>query len=110
MSEHTSGGNDHGQGHGASADGHGHGAPTDERQHVWDNPRNVKRLFNVFYVCCVILVLLDFVIHRHNVHDWENLLAFYPLYGFVGIWILVLIAKQMRRVLMRPEDYYEGES
>ena len=65
---------------------HGHGASTDERQHVWDNARNVKLLFNVFYACCVILVLLDFVIHRHNVHDWENLLAFYPLYGFVGIW------------------------
>ncbi len=96
------------------SDGHGHGtgngSPTDERQHVWDKPRNVKLLFNVFYACCVILVLLDFVIHRHNVHDWENLFAFYPLYGLVGVWLLVLIAKQMRRVLMRPEDYYEGKS
>ena len=71
----------------------GEGAP-DEREHVWDKPRNVKLLFNVFYACCVILVVLDFVIPRHNVHDWENLLAFYPLYGFVGIWLLVLIAKQ----------------
>ena len=113
MSEHTPRGHgtpqDEGtpEGYGAP---HGHRTPTDERQHVWDNPRNVNRLFNVFYACCVILVLLDFMIQRHNVHDWENLFAFYPLYGFVGIWILVLIAKQMRRLLMRPEDYYEGKS
>ena len=84
--------------------------PTEGRRHIWDNPRNVNLLFKIFYACCVILVLLDFVIHRHNVHSWENLFAFYPIYGFVGIWILVLIAKQVRRVLMRPEDYYERRS
>ena len=90
---------------------HGEGRASDERQHVWDNPRNVKLLFNVFYVLCVILVvadpLLDLVIDRHRGHDWESLPEFYPLYGFVGIVVLVLIAKLMRRVLMRPEDYYD---
>ena len=88
----------------------GQKSPIEESEHIWDNPQNVSLLFKIFYVCCVILVLLDFVIHRHNVHSWENLIAFYPIYGFVGIWILVLIAKQMRRVLMRPEDYYERRS
>ena len=78
-----------------------------ERQHVWDKPGNVKLLFNVFYALCAIVVVLDLVIHRHEVHPWERLLAFYPLYGFIGIVILVLIAKQMRRVLMRPEDFYD---
>ena len=89
---------------------HDHGVPAGERQHFWDKSRNVKLVFNVFYACCAVLVLLDFVVHRHNVHRWEDLFAFYPLYGFVGIWILVLIAKAMRRVLMRPEDYYGGGS
>ncbi len=87
---------------------HGEGRASDERQHVWDNPRNVKLLFNVFYAVCAIVVVLDLVIDRHRDHPWESLLAFYPFYGFVGIVVLVLIAKQMRRVLMRPEDYYDG--
>ena len=90
---------------------HGQGGALDERQHVWDNPRNVKRLFNVFYALCAILVvldpLLDLVIDRHRNHAWESWPAFYPLFGFVGIVVLVLIAKLMRRVLMRPEDYYD---
>ena len=87
---------------------HGERGMPDERQHIWDKPRNVKLLFNVFYALCAIVVGLDLVIHRHEVHPWERLLTFYPLYGFVGIVILVLIAKQLRRVLMRPEDYYDG--
>ena len=92
-----------GDGHG-SADGHGR---VDERQHVWDNPRNVKRLFNVFYAACAIVVVLELVITLEEHHSWERFFAFYPFYGFVGIVVLVLIAKLMRRVLMRPEDYYD---
>ena len=88
--------------------GHGQNGAPDDRQHVWDSPRNVKLLFNVFYVLCAIVVVLDLILLRHEVHPWERLLEFYPLYGFVGIVFLVLIAKQMRRVLMRPEDYYDG--
>ena len=78
-----------------------------EKSYFFDKPDNVKRLLRGFYVCCVVLLLLDLVIHRHVLHSWENLLGFYPLYGFVGCVILVLIAKWMRTFLMRDEDYYE---
>jgi hypothetical protein len=93
---------------GGQAEQAGRGGATDERQHVWDNPRNVKLLFGVFYALCAIVAGLDLVIHRHEVHVWERILGFYPLYGFVGIVLLVAIAKQMRRLLMRSEDYYDG--
>ena len=86
----------------------GGGRASDEREHVWDNPRNVKLLFSVFYAVCAIVVVLDLVIPREGHHSWERIVEFYPLYGFVGIVVLVLIAKLMRRVLMRPEDYYDG--
>lgn len=82
--------------------------PADETQHVWDDPKNVDRFVNGFYVCCVVLVLLEVVIHRHEYHPWESLPAFHALYGFGACWILVVIAKQMRKVLMRDEDYYDG--
>jgi len=104
--------NDHSEQAGRAEQGgqadHGHSGATDERQHVWDNPRNVKLLFGVFYALCAIVAGLDLVIHRHEVHVWERILGFYPLYGFVGIVLLVAIAKQMRRLLMRSEDYYDG--
>jgi anaerobic C4-dicarboxylate transporter len=78
-----------------------------EKSYFFDKPDNVKRLLRGFYVSCVVLLLLDLVIHRHVMHSWENLLGFYPLYGFVGCVILVLIARWMRTFLMRDEDYYE---
>ncbi|MEO5342747.1 MAG: hypothetical protein H7842_05315 [Gammaproteobacteria bacterium SHHR-1] len=78
----------------------------DTQVYLFDKPANVKRLLRGLYVACGLLVALDFVIHRHVLHDWEKIPAFYALYGFVGCVLLVLIAKGMRRFLMRPEDYY----
>ena len=82
-----------------------------EKQHLFDKPNNVKRVLTILYGCCVLLFALDFVIHRHVMHSWESLWGFYPVYGFVGCVILVLVAKWMRTFLMRSEDYYdEGEA
>lgn len=79
----------------------------DNKKYLFDNPKNVKRLLYGLYTCCLILVLLEFVINRHAYHSWEDLFAFYPIYGFVGCVLLVLIAKWMRTFLMRDEDYYD---
>lgn len=80
-----------------------------EKKYVFDTPQNVKRLLYALYGSCVLLFVLDFVIHRHVIHSWENLWGFYPLYGFVGCVVLVLVATWMRTFLMRPEDYYADE-
>jgi hypothetical protein len=82
-----------------------------EKKYIFDNPDNVKRVLYILAACCVLLFALDFVIHRHVMHSWENLWGFYPVYGFVGCVILVLVAKWMRTFLMRAEDYYdEGDA
>ena len=87
---------------------HSSKAGADEKQHLFDNPKNVQRLLRGFYVCCLLLVLAEFVIHRHVVHPWEALFAFHAGYGFVACVILVLAATQMRKLLMRDENYYES--
>ena len=74
---------------------------------VWDNSTNVSRLLNVFYLLCVIVLVLDLVIHRHIYHTWEGIFGFHAWYGFASFWILVALAKRMRKVLMRSEDYYD---
>ncbi len=78
-----------------------------EPQDFFDKPENISKMLKVFYVLCGLLVLADFVVHRHIYHSWEQLPAFYAIYGFVGCVILVLIAREMRKVLMRGEDYYD---
>ncbi len=79
----------------------------DEKQHLFDKPENVNRLLRGFYVLCGVLFALDFVVHRHVYLDWERLPGFYAIFGFVACVLLVLIAKEMRKVLMRKEDYYD---
>ena len=78
-----------------------------EPKGFFDKPENISKMLKVFYVICGLLVLADFIVHRHIYHDWENIPAFYAIYGFVGCVVLVLIAKEMRKVLMRGEDYYD---
>ena len=77
------------------------------KRHIFDDPRNVKRAIYALYGVCALWLLGDFVIERHADHPWEALFGFYPLYGFGACVLLVLIAKQMRKVLMRKDDYYD---
>ena len=79
----------------------------DEKQYLFDKPENVSRLLRGFYILCGVLFALDFVVHRHVYLDWERLPGFYAIFGFVACVLLVLIAKEMRKVLMRKEDYYD---
>ena len=79
----------------------------DPRKHFFDDPRNLKLTLRVFYGICAGLLLLDVFYHRHVIHAWEDLFGFYALFGFVACVALVLGAKEMRKVLMRDEDYYE---
>jgi hypothetical protein len=64
--------------------------------------------FFVFLALCIALLAVDLIHHRHVVHPWERLIGFYGFYGFVACVVLVLVARALRRVLMRPEDYYDG--
>ncbi len=76
-------------------------------KYIFDNPRNVNRLLWVFYALCILLVVADFVIHRHTTMEWEKMPAFYAIYGFVAYVLLVLLSEILRKVVMRKENYYD---
>ena len=82
---------------------------SNEKTYLFDNPRNVQRVLWLLYSAAAVLLLLDLVVHRHTEHPWEGLLGFYPAYGFVGCVVLVVAAKWLRRVIMRPENYYQQD-
>ena len=78
-----------------------------ERPYWLDDPRNVDRLVRGFYVACALLLLLDVFVPKHGPFALEHVFGFYAFFGFIACVALVLIAKQLRRVLMRREDYYD---
>jgi hypothetical protein len=79
----------------------------DERKYWLDEPRNVDKIFHALVVVCALLALADLFYHKHVHFRWEAWFAFYGVYGFVSCVALVLSAKQMRKVLMRDEHYYD---
>ena len=82
--------------------------PLDDRRYWLDDPKNGSRLLMVFFGLCGVLFIADFLYHRHIEHSWERLPGFHPLWGFVGVLLLVFTAKGLRKVVMRPEDYYDA--
>jgi len=79
----------------------------DEKKYWLDDHRNVDRLVRWFYGVCAVLVAIDIFVPKHGPFAIEHVFGFYGIYGFFACVALVLIAKQLRRVLMRPEDYYD---
>ena len=75
----------------------------------FDKPENIKLILRVFYGICASLVIAELFAHHHILHAWENLPAFHAIFGFVVCLALVLIAKLLREVIMRKEDYYDAE-
>ena len=79
-----------------------------EKKYLFDNPRNVKRLLRYFYASLLILLIIEFFVHKHPHFSWEGWLEFYAVYGFVACVVLVVAAKYILRPLMkRREDYYD---
>jgi len=79
-----------------------------EKEHLFDKPKNVTRLLRTFYSVLVLLLIGDFFIHKHADFAWEAWPEFFAMYGFVACVVLVLAAKYILRPLVkRREDYYE---
>ena len=84
-----------------------HHTPDDGKAWWLDDPRNVDKVVWTLYGVCALLMALDVFIDRHGEFEIEHVFGFYGFYGFFGSVGLVLTAKQLRRVLMRPEGYYD---
>ena len=79
----------------------------EERSRWLDSRENVTRLYRGLWAIGIGLFLLDFIVHRHEELAFAAAPGFYAFYGFFACVLLVLAAKALRRVLKRPEDYYE---
>jgi hypothetical protein len=84
----------------------------EEKKYFLDNQRNVRKLIKVFFASCVLLIAVDLFFHRHSsfsddIFLFESYFGFYGIYGFVACVLLVIVAKELRKVLMRKEDYYD---
>ena len=87
--------------------------PEQEKKYWLDDPKNHDKVFYAVLIICTIIAipdllsLLNILYHKHISFEMENIFEFYSLYGLVCYVGLVVIAKKLRKVLMRKEDYYD---
>ena len=81
-----------------------------EKRYWLDKSSNVKKLLVGLYLLCACLLLIDAIYRRHAILTMENWFGFYGIYGFIACVILVLAAKELRKLVARAEHYYEDEN
>jgi hypothetical protein len=76
-----------------------------------DTDAALKRLghnfVRVLLGIAVLLVVLEFIIHRHGEIALEDIPLFPALYGFVAFVFIVYAGRGLRLLIMRREDYYD---
>lgn len=73
----------------------------------FDKKENVQKFLRVFFASLAVLLVVDFFIHKHPHFPWEGAPEFYAVYGFVSCVALIFIAKLLRLIVRRDEDYYD---
>ena len=70
--------------------------------------QKMGRIFTkALVVIAVILAILEVFLHRHGVAAIEDSFMFPAIFGFFAFVFIVQVGKWLRRMIMRPEDYYE---
>lgn len=78
-----------------------------EPQRFLDRARNVDRIYYLLLAVCLLLIPADLVYEKHAHFGFEGWFGFYGFFGFVVFVFVVLVGAQLRRILMRGEDYYD---
>ena len=78
-----------------------------DKNYFLDKKENVRIIYLSTWLVGLILILCDLIIHRHDDASFAEFFGFYGIYGFLGCVILVLMAKAIRKLVMRSEDYYD---
>ena len=56
-----------------------------------------------------VLVVLEFIVHRHGEIALEDLPLFPAVYAFFVCILIVVGGIWLRKIAMRPENYYDDE-
>jgi hypothetical protein len=65
------------------------------------------RVLYVLAVLAAIAVAADFFYTKSPTFAWQGWAAFYGGFAFAACIVFALIARVLRRLLARPEDYYD---
>lgn len=90
------------------SDNHNH--TQDDQELGWfERVENHRLLILLTVLICVGFGAADFFYHKHPHFSAEEIPVFYGLFGFAAFFFVVLAGAQLRKLIMRPEDYYDDQ-
>ena len=72
--------------------------------------KHANKIFLGLTLLCFVLFLADFTYNKHGHFHIEEIPGFYGAYGFFMFTALILVAKALRLLIKRPENYYGGKA
>ena len=69
--------------------------------------RLASRFTAILLAIAAVLVVLEFIFHRHGEVAAEDFPLFPALFGFLAFLFIVQVGKWLRVMIMRDEDYYD---
>lgn len=84
-----------------------------EERSVFEQPQTMKFLWIFVPAVCAIAAagnIILSVLHKTHPHfTIDKFPVFYGAVGFISFMFIVLAGQHLRKILMRPEGYYDGE-
>ncbi|WP_306250760.1 hypothetical protein [Parvularcula sp. IMCC14364] len=98
----------------------------EDEKSVWEKPGTIRVIWLLLIIGCVLFASAGFLlaaqgqlVYKPHFEDKtgiaaffgnmaDNFPAFYALVGFVSFSFIVLVGQHLRKILMRPEDYYDS--
>lgn len=72
-----------------------------------DLTRLGRRFTRFLVVIAIILLVVEFLVHRHGETHLEESFMFPAIFGFIAFIFIVEVGKILRRLIMRDESYYD---
>ena len=68
-----------------------------------------KTAYKIAYLILVLLIVVDFVIPRHEIHFFgDKIPGFWSIFGFIACVLIVIVSKWIGHMgLMQNENYYD---
>ncbi len=77
------------------------------RKLLWvDKPGSPLKLVWILAIVCILLGLADFTYNKYGHFSFENVPAFYGIFGFIAFSCVIFGAKALRFLIKRPENFY----
>lgn len=74
---------------------------------IFDKPENVRRLRTGFFIALALVLVAEAFVEMHGEFPVAHFYGFYAVYGFISYVSLIFVAKFLRTILMRRENYYD---